>query len=277
MGFARLLTRSSSRDVDSVVETEPEVDVSEATPDPAVELPPLDDIPVFEEAPAPIAVAPVASAPVVVPQAPAPGATGTRVIALREPEGWSREDDDDAQPRRRVQGDGLPGAARRPRPAGQPDDEPGAEPGHDRDVDVRRPRPQDPDHRRDRASRGRPRRRLDRSRRRRARARRADRPRALAREGARRGARPLRLHPHRHAAVTRPADDQRLRRRHRGDRPGAVRVPRVARARPAREHARHGAREPESARRRRGDRADDVRRAYSSCTRGSRDPGGEFR
>ena len=39
-----------------------------------------------------------------------------------------------------------------------------------------------------------------------------DRPRARAREGARRGARPLRLHPHRHAAVARPADDQRVRR-----------------------------------------------------------------
>ena len=40
--------------------------------------------------------------------------------------------------------------------------------------------------------------------------------------------RSVRLHPHRHAALTRPAHDQRVRRGHRGDRPGAVRVPRCA-------------------------------------------------
>ena len=65
---------------------------------------------------------------------------------------------------------------------------------------------------------------------------------------------PLRLHPHRHAAVARPADDQRVRRGDRRDRAGAVRVPRAARARAAREHAGDGAREPQPARRRRGDR-----------------------
>ena len=41
-----------------------------------------------------------------------------------------------------------------------------------------------------------------------------DRPRARAGEGARRGARHLRLHPDRHAALARPADDQRVRRGH---------------------------------------------------------------
>ena len=39
----------------------------------------------------------------------------------------------------------------RPRPAGQPDDEPGPEPGRDRALDVRRARAQDPDRRGDRA------------------------------------------------------------------------------------------------------------------------------
>ena len=53
------------------------------------------------------------------------------------------------------------------------------------------------------------------------------------------------------------------------DRAGAVRVPRAARPRPAREHARDGAREPEPARRRGGDRPDDVRRA-GRCTRARR-------
>ena len=55
---------------------------------------------------------------------------------------------------------------------------------------------------------------------------------------------------HRHAAVARPADDQRARRVQRGDRAGPVRVPLAARARPAREHAHHDPREPEPARRR---------------------------
>ena len=40
-----------------------------------------------------------------------------------------------------------------------------------------------------------------------------DRSRARARQGARRGARPVRLHLHRHAAVARIADDQRSHRR----------------------------------------------------------------
>src|SRR5436190_15169455 len=86
MGFARLLPRSSSRDRDSITETEPEVDVSEVTPDPAVELSTF-DMPVFEEEAPPIAAAPVASAPVVVPQTPAPGATGTRVIVFANQKG----------------------------------------------------------------------------------------------------------------------------------------------------------------------------------------------
>ena len=89
MGFVRLLPRSSSRARDSIVETETEleVDVSDTTPEPAAELPALEDIPVIGEPAAPIVATPVASAPVVVPQAPAPGATGTRVIALANQKG----------------------------------------------------------------------------------------------------------------------------------------------------------------------------------------------
>ena len=82
----------------------------------------------------------------------------------------------------------------------------------------------------------------------------------------------LRLHPHRHAAVARPADDQRARRLGRRDRAGAVRVPVAARARPAREHAEHDPREPEPARRDPGDPADDVRRPHAARARGGRDP-----
>ncbi len=63
----------------------------------------------------------------------------------------------------------------------------------------------------------------------------------------------------------------------RRDRAGAVRVPLAARARPAREHARDGAREPQPARRRRGDRPDDVRRPHAALARGDRDPRGELR
>ncbi len=55
----------------------------------------------------------------------------------------------------------------------------------------------------------------------------------------------LRLHPDRHAAVARPADDQRVRRRSRRDRARPDRIPVAARARAAREHAGDGAREPE--------------------------------
>src|SRR5438045_3116251 len=89
MGFARLLPRSSSRARDSVVETEleVEVDVSETTPDLAGDLPSFDELPVMEEADVPIAPERVVSAPVVVPKAPAPGATGTRVIALANQKG----------------------------------------------------------------------------------------------------------------------------------------------------------------------------------------------
>ena len=102
----------------------------------------------------------------------------------REPEGRCREDDDDAEPRGRVRRDGPSRAARRSRPAGQPHDEPGAQPGRDRAVDVRRTRPEAPDLGGDRAPRGRPRRRVDRPRRRRAGAQLADRTRAGARQGA---------------------------------------------------------------------------------------------
>ena len=60
---------------------------------------------------------------------------------VRQPEGRRREDDVHAQPRRRVHGAGAAGADGRPRPAGEPDDEPGAQSRHDRAVDVRRARP----------------------------------------------------------------------------------------------------------------------------------------
>ena len=60
-------------------------------------------------------------------------------------------------------------------------------------------------------------------------------------------------------------DDQRVRRRGRRDRAGAVRVPLAARARAAREHARDGAREPQSEGARPGHRPDDVRRTYPPC------------
>ena len=59
--------------------------------------------------------------------------------------------------------------------------------------------------------------------------------------------------------------------------PGAVRVPLAARSRPAREHARDGAREPQPERARARHRSDDVRRAHAARARGDRDPGGELR
>ena len=114
-------------------------------------------------------------------------ACGNAGDRAREPEGRRREDDDDAEPRRRVRGAGLQGAADRPRPAGQPDDVAGPEPGHDRAVDVRRARPPPADRAGDRDARGRHRRLVDRPRRRRHGAVEPDRPRARAREGARAG------------------------------------------------------------------------------------------
>ena len=65
-------------------------------------------------------------------------ARGSRI---REPERRRREDDDDAESGRRARRAGAARALRRPRSAGQPDDEPGAEPGRDRALDVRRARP----------------------------------------------------------------------------------------------------------------------------------------
>src|SRR5579864_7937753 len=101
--------------------------------------------------------------------------------------------------------------------------------------------------------------------------------RARAPEGARAGQERLRLHPDGHAALARPADDQRVRRRHRGDRPRPDRVPLAARPRPAREHAADGAREPEPARLDHGDRPDDVRPPDHALARGGRDPARELR
>src|SRR5215211_696702 len=74
------------------------------------------------------------------PGAPARGARDAR-HRLRQPEGRRGQDDDDAQPRRRVLGAGARRPARRPRPAGQLDHEPGLEPGRHRALDVRRARP----------------------------------------------------------------------------------------------------------------------------------------
>jgi chromosome partitioning protein len=87
MGFVRLLPRSSSRGQTAVVEEELDVAVSDPEPLPEIEPDAFvadrallgdDDLPT-ETAPAPV--------PVVVPQAPLPGATGTRVIALANQKG----------------------------------------------------------------------------------------------------------------------------------------------------------------------------------------------
>ena len=82
----------------------------------------------------------------------------------------------------------------------------GIDPDKVEQVDVRRARRPHPDPRGDPAARDRHRGRLDRPRRRRDRDDHPDRPRALAREGARRGRRRLRLRLHRHAAEPRAAD-----------------------------------------------------------------------
>ena len=168
---------------------------------------------------------------------------------------------------------GLRVLALRPRSAGQPDDEPGAEPGHDRALDVRRARPPAADRARsihhcevDLAVSS-----IDLAGAELALSSMIGRERALE-KALDAGARRLRLHPDRHAAVARPAHDQRARRLRRRDRAGAVRVPLAARARPAREHARDDPREPEPARRDPRDPADDVRRADAARARGDRDP-----
>ena len=102
MGFVRLLPRSSSRartataeaELDIELESELEVDMSGIEPasDPAAELASLEELAVLEELPVPVVAAPAVSAPtvsapIVVPQAPAPGVTGTRVIAFANQKG----------------------------------------------------------------------------------------------------------------------------------------------------------------------------------------------
>ena len=198
---------------------------------------------------------------------------------FRQPEGRRREDDDDAEPRRRLQGAAASACSLVDLdPQGNLTMSQGLNPDAIErsmfDVLVHRmPIEEVIDE-----ARGRPRRLVDRPRRRRARALEHDRPRARAREGARAGARALRLHPDRHAAVARPADDQRARRRRRRDRPRPVRVPLAARPRPAREHADDDPREPQPATSR--SRAS-CRRCSTSGTlhspRGGRDPEGELR
>ena len=155
MGFVRLLPRpraardaAAEAELEAALETdldamsELEADVSEPDSGDMMGLPALDDLTAIDVSPVAVST-PVASAPVVVPrhlrrERPAR-------LRVRESEGRRREDDDDAESRRCLQGEGLPGAARRPRSAGQPDDEPGAEPGHDRDINVRRAGAKDPD------------------------------------------------------------------------------------------------------------------------------------
>src|SRR6266511_3076545 len=89
---------------------------------------------------------------------------------VRQPEGRGGEDDDDPEPRRRLQGAGVERPCGRPRPAGEPDHEPGPQSGRDRTFDVRRARAPAADRASDPGARGRRRRFLDRPRRRRARA-----------------------------------------------------------------------------------------------------------
>src|SRR5690348_18110130 len=56
---------------------------------------------------------------------------------LRQPKGRRCKDDDGAESRRRLRGAGNESPPRRPRSAGQPDHESGAESGCNRAVDVR--------------------------------------------------------------------------------------------------------------------------------------------
>ncbi len=150
-------------------------------------------------------------------------------------------------------------------PQGQPDHVSGHGPRSGRAVDVRRPRPLDAGRGSHPSRGGRCRRLVDRPCRRGNGAFEHDRARARAAESAAPGAQPLRLHPHRHAAVPRPPDDQRAHGVGRRDRPRPVRVPLAPRSRPAREHAQHDPGEPEPRRRDQGHPPDDVRLAHA-CT-----------
>jgi len=95
MGFVRLLPRSSSRGKSAVVEDEFDVAMSDLESVPADEAEAFAEAPPVLEAPvgvdAPVAESPTApiaaAAPAFVPQAPIPGATGTRVIALANQKG----------------------------------------------------------------------------------------------------------------------------------------------------------------------------------------------
>ena len=157
---------------------------------------------------------------------------------LRQPEGRRRQDDDHAEPRRRVRREGPPRAVRRHGSPGQPDHVPGHRPRHAREVDVRRARPRHARSARSSASaRSTSPARRSTSPAPRSRCRtKIGRERSLEKAlRADRGG--LRLHLHRHAAEPRAAHDQRPDGRRQGDRPRAVRVSVDARADPAAEHA----------------------------------------
>ena len=108
------------------------------------------------------------------PPSSAPARTGAHLSGghrvpghrFRQPKGRRREDHVDHQSRRCAAGARPARARDRPRPAGQPDDEPGLQPRRDRAVDVRRARPPPADRARDPGDGGRPRRLVDRPRRR---------------------------------------------------------------------------------------------------------------
>ena len=140
----------------------------------------------------------------------------------RQPEGWRRQDHHGGEPGRLPGRDRLPHPRGRPRSAGQRLHRPGDQPPGPRGVDVRRAPRRDPDGGLHRGQLGaEPVRRAGQpgSGRRRDRAGAGLQPGAPAPQRHRLGEGGLRLRPHRLSPVARSADDQRLRRRHRG--PGA--------------------------------------------------------
>ena len=181
-------------------------------------LPALDDLPVAEDLPVAVST-PVASAPVVIPQAPAPGATGTRVIALANQKGGVAKTTTTLNLGVAFKEMGYRVLLVDLDPQGNLTMSQGLNPDTIEtsmfDVLVRKIPISDVIEKRevDLAVAS-----IDLAGAELALA--ALMAGALAREGAVRGARPLRLHPHRHAAVAGPADDQRVRRSDGRDRAG---------------------------------------------------------